>query len=127
LRRIVAVKVLQAPLHAREDIRRRFDREAHAVARLHHPFILDVYDFSGPQAQPSYLVTEFIRGETLRSFAEKHPFDPPELAAACLLPIAEALQHAHAAGVVHRDLKQETILGRAAGAVKLADFALAAV
>ncbi|HEX9577302.1 MAG TPA: protein kinase, partial [Myxococcales bacterium] len=60
LRRTVAVKVLHAHLHAREEIRRRFDREAHAVALLHHPFILDVYDFSGPEAQPSYLVTEFI-------------------------------------------------------------------
>ncbi|MCA1826835.1 MAG: serine/threonine-protein kinase [Myxococcales bacterium] len=127
LRRTVAVKVLHAHLHAREDIRRRFDREAHAVARLHHPFILDVYDFSGPTAQPSYLVTEFIRGETLRSFAEKHPFDPPELAAACLLPIAEALQHAHAAGVVHRDLKPENIMVREDGVVKLTDFGIAAL
>ena len=127
LRRTVAVKVLHAHLHSREDIRRRFDREAHAVARLHHPYILDVYDFSGPQAQPSYLVTEFIRGETLRSFAEKHPFDPPELAAACLLPIAEALQHAHAAGVVHRDLKPENIMVREDGVVKLTDFGIAAL
>ena len=127
LRRTVAVKVLHAHLNAREDIRRRFDREAHAVARLHHPFILDVYDFSGPQAQPSYLVTEFIRGETLRSFAEKHPFDPPELAAACLLPIAEALQHAHAAGVVHRDVKPENVMVREDGVVKLTDFGIAAL
>src|SRR6184192_891612 len=127
LRRTVAVKVLHAHLHAREDIRRRFDREAHAVARLHHPFILDVYDFSGPQAQPSYLVTEFIRGQTLRAFADEHPFDPPELAAACLLPIAEALQHAHAAGVVHRDLKPENIMVREDGVVKLTDFGIAAI
>ncbi|HZX97465.1 MAG TPA: serine/threonine-protein kinase, partial [Myxococcales bacterium] len=127
LRRIVAVKVLHAHLHAREEIRRRFDREAHAVARLHHPHILDVYDFSGPSAQPSYLVTEFIRGHTLRAFAEQHPFDPPELAAACLLPIAEALQHAHAAGVVHRDLKPENIMVREDGVVKLTDFGIAAL
>jgi serine/threonine-protein kinase len=127
LRRTVAVKVLHAHLHSREDIRKRFDREAHAVARLHHPFILDVYDFSGPQAQPSYLVTEFIRGHTLRAFAEEHPFDPPELAAACLLPIAEALQHAHAAGVVHRDLKPENIMVRDDGVVKLTDFGIAAL
>src|SRR4051794_806461 len=127
LRRTVAVKVLHAHLHSREEIRKRFDREAHAVARLHHPYILDVYDFSGPSAQPSYLVTEFIRGHTLRAFAEQHPFDPPELAAACLLPIAEALQHAHAAGVVHRDLKPENIMVREDGVVKLTDFGIAAL
>src|SRR5205823_10319297 len=61
LRRTVAVKVLHAHLHAREEIRRRFDLETHAVARLHHPFTLDVYDFSGPHADPSFLVTDFIR------------------------------------------------------------------
>ncbi len=127
LRRTVAVKVLHAHLHSREEIRKRFDREAHAVARLHHPFILDVYDFSGPQAQPSYLVTEFIRGKTLRAFADEHAFDPPELALVCLLPIAEALQHAHTAGVVHRDLKPENIMVREDGVVKLTDFGIAAL
>ena len=127
LRRIVAVKVSHPHLHAREDIRRRFDREAQAVARLHHPHILDVYDFSGLSAEPSYLVTEFIRGRTLREFAEGTVFDPPELAAACLLPIAEALEHAHAAGVVHRDLKPENVMVREDGVVKLTDFGIAAL
>jgi serine/threonine-protein kinase len=127
LRRTVAVKVLHPHLHAREDIRRRFDREAQAVARLHHPHILDVYDFSGLAAEPSYLVTEFIRGRTLREFAEAHRFDPPDLAAACLLPIAEALQHAHAAGVVHRDVKPENVMVRDDGVVKLTDFGIAAL
>ena len=127
LRRVVAVKVLHPHLHAREDIRRRFDREAQAVARLHHPHILDVYDFSGLAAEPSFLVTEFIRGRTLREFAEAHRFDPPELAAACLLPIAEALQHAHAAGVVHRDVKPENVMVREDGVVKLTDFGIAAL
>src|SRR5260370_41196459 len=88
--------VLPPHLPAREEIRRRFDRKAHAVARLHHPHILDVYDFSGPDAEPSYLVTEVIRGHTLRAFSEAHPFEPPALAAAGLLPRAEAPDHARA-------------------------------
>src|SRR5207237_215021 len=127
LRRVVAVKVLHPHLHAREDVRRRFDREAQAVARLHHPHILDVYDFSGLAAEPSYLVTEFILGRTLRALAEGTPFHPPELAAACLLPIAEALEHAHAAGVVHRDVKPENVMVREDGVVKLTDFGIAAL
>src|SRR6267154_1498667 len=127
LKRTVAVKVLHSHLHARPDIRRRFDREAQAVARLHHPHILDVYDFSGLSAQEAYLVTEFIRGSTLRVFGEQQSFDPPDLAAAALLPIAEALEHAHAAGVVHRDLKPENVMVREDGVVKLTDFGIAAL
>ena len=127
LKRTVAVKVLHAHLHARAEVRKRFDREAHAVARLHHPHILDVYDFSGPEADPSYLVIEFINGQTLRTFAEQHSFDPPELAVAALVPIAEALAHAHAAGVVHRDLKPENVMVRNDGVLKLTDFGIAAL
>src|SRR5438105_14302112 len=66
LRRTVAVKVLHAPLHSREELRKRFDRQAHPVARLHHPYILDVSDFSRPPAQPTHPFTQLIRAQTLR-------------------------------------------------------------
>src|SRR5439155_16526106 len=127
LKRIVAVKVLHSHLHSREEIRKRFAREAQAVARLSHPHILDVYDSSDPQAELSWLVMEFIRGTTLRQLADAHPFDPPELAAACIVPLAEALEHAHQAGVIHRDVKPENVMVREDGRLKLTDFGIAAV
>jgi tRNA A-37 threonylcarbamoyl transferase component Bud32 len=127
LKRAVAVKVLHPHLHARPEVRRRFDREAQAVARLHHPHIIEVYDFSGPDAEPSYLVTEFVPGQSLRTFAEAHAFDPPELAACCAVPLCGALEHAHAAGVVHRDIKPENVMVREDGEVKLTDFGIAAL
>jgi serine/threonine-protein kinase len=127
LRRAVAVKVLHPHLHGREEIRKRFAREAQAVARLHHPHILDVYDSSDPEAEPSWLVMEFVRGTNLRAFADQHPFDPPELAACCLVPLADALEHAHQGGVIHRDLKPENVMVREDGTVKLTDFGIAAI
>jgi len=127
LKRPVAVKVLHPHLHGREEIRKRFVREAQAVARLHHPNILDVYDSSDPGSEPSWLVMELIRGTTLRGFADAHAFDPPELAAACLVPLAEALEHAHGGGVIHRDVKPENVMVREDGTLKLTDFGIAAI
>ncbi len=127
LKRIVAVKVLHPHLHGREEIRKRFAREARAVARLSHANILDVFDSSEPESEPSWLVMEFIRGQTLRQFADLHAFDPPELGAACVLLLADALEHAHAAGVIHRDVKPENVMVREDGTLKLTDFGIAAV
>ena len=127
LRRVVAVKVLHPHLHGREEIRKRFAREAQAVARLHHPHILDVFDSSDPDAEPSWLVMEFVLGTNLRAFGDAHPFDPPELAASSMVPIAEALEHAHQGGVIHRDLKPENVMVREDGTIKLTDFGIAAI
>jgi len=129
LDREVAVKVLHPHLAGKEESRRRFSREAQAVAKLHHPNILEIYDFSGADGTEteSFIITEFIRGKTLRQLAELHPFHPPELAAMALHELADALEHAHAIGVIHRDIKPENVMIRDDGCLKLMDFGIAKI
>ena len=130
LDREVAVKLLHPHLAARAESRARFSREARAVARLSHPNIVEIYDYAGDAALESYLVTEFVRGRTLRAFAEEEGIGFPEIAALLARALASALVHAHSAGVIHRDLKPENVLvleapGRRA--VKLVDFGIARI
>src|SRR6266511_4014601 len=80
LDREVAVKLLHPHLASAADSRARFSREARAVARLAHPGIVEIYDYSGDAAVESYLVTEFVRGRTLRAFAHEVGFGFPEVA-----------------------------------------------
>ncbi len=130
LDREVAVKLLHPHLAARAESRARFSREARAVARLSHPNIVEIYDYAGDAAIESYLVTEFVRGRTLRSFAEEEGVGFPEVAALLARALADALVHAHSAGVIHRDLKPENVLVLEAGgrrAVKLVDFGIARI
>jgi serine/threonine-protein kinase len=130
LDREVAVKLLHPHLAARAESRARFSREARAVARLSHPNIVEIYDFAGDAAVESYLVTEFVRGRTLRAFAEQVGLGFPEIAALVTRALADALVHAHSAGVIHRDLKPENVLILEDGsrrAVKLVDFGIARI
>jgi serine/threonine-protein kinase len=129
LDREVAVKLLHPHLAARPEARARFSREARAVARLSHPNIVEIFDFAGEHAVESYLVTEFVRGRTLRAFADQVGIGFPEIGALVARALADALVHAHAAGVVHRDLKPENVLVAEAGrrAVKLVDFGIARI
>lgn len=127
LDRMVAVKFLHPHLASRDESRRRFSREAKAVARLHHRNILEIYAFSGEDVPDSYIVTEYIRGKTLRRFADEEPFHPPEIAAMAGHELAGALDHAHAIGVIHRDLKPENIMIREDGVLKLMDFGIAKI
>jgi len=127
LQREVAVKVLHPHLARQQDARARLAREARAVARLQHPNILEVFDFADPSAEDAFLVTELVRGETLKSFAERERLFPPELAALIIQQLACALGHAHEAGVIHRDLKPENVMVREDGVLKLMDFGIARV
>ena len=125
LGRDVAVKVLHPHLAGKEESRRRFSREARAVARLQHPNIVEIYDFSGDEESQSFIVTEYVRGRTLRVFGDEVGFGLPEIGVLVVERLAAALEHAHAAGVVHRDLKPENVMVRDDGALKLMDFGIA--
>ncbi|MBN1207949.1 MAG: serine/threonine protein kinase [Myxococcaceae bacterium] len=125
LDREVAVKVLHPHLAGRDESRRRLAREAKAVARLHHPNILEVFDFSSADSQNAYIVTEYIRGQTLRHFLDEGGIEPPEIAAMIVHELAAALAHAHEEGVIHRDLKPENVMVREDGVLKLMDFGIA--
>ena len=127
LDREVAVKVLHPHLATKLESRKRLEREAKAVARLHHANILEVFDFAGADSAEAYIVTELIRGKTLRQFITEESLQPPEIAAMVVFEIASALAHAHDQGVIHRDLKPENVMVREDGVLKLMDFGIAKI
>jgi hypothetical protein len=129
LEREVAVKLLHPHLASAPESRARFSREARAVARLSHPGIVEIYDYAGDAAVESYLVTEFVRGRTLRAFAAEVGVGYPELGMLIGRALTDALVHAHSAGVIHRDLKPENVLVHEGEppALKLADFGIARI
>ncbi|HET9551899.1 MAG TPA: serine/threonine-protein kinase, partial [Anaeromyxobacteraceae bacterium] len=129
LDREVAVKLLHPHLAEAAESRARFSREARAVARLAHPGIVEIYDYAGDGAPEAYLVTEFIRGRTLRAYAQQVGFGFPEVGLLVGRALCDALVHAHSAGVIHRDLKPENVLVQEGErpAIKLADFGIARI
>jgi serine/threonine protein kinase len=122
LGRDVAIKVLPPHLAAAPEVRARFEREARTISQLNHPHICTLFDI-GHQAGVDYLVMELLEGETLAHRLEKGPLPVPEVLALGT-QIADALDRAHRAGVVHRDLKPGNVMLTKSGA-KLMDFGLA--
>jgi len=108
---------------------RRFEREAQASARLHHPNIVTIHDYGLLSTEGAYLVMELIAGETLGATIKRERQLAPGVAAHLFEQILDGLKSAHAAGVVHRDLKPENVLlsNNDAGhaRVHLLDFGLA--
>lgn len=125
LKRDVAVKVMHPHLAARKDARHRFSREAQNIARLKHSNIVDVYDFSVSGDETSFIVTEFVHGETVSAYTAAHGPFMPQAAALIGYAIAGALAHAHAAGIVHRDIKPDNLMISRDGQIKLMDFGIA--
>lgn len=122
LDRIVAIKILSANLSENSELAARFEREARAISSLNHPHICHLYDI-GTQDGTSYLVMEYLEGETLADRLRKGPL-PLKQALDVAIQIAEALAFAHRAGILHRDLKPGNVMLTPSGA-KLLDFGLA--
>ncbi len=123
LDRTVAIKVLPAHLADSSDLRQRFEREARAISSLNHPHICSLYDV-GHQDGVSFLVMEYLEGETLAQRLERGAL-PLSDVLKYGVQIADALDKAHRQGVVHRDLKPGNIMLTPQGGAKLMDFGLA--
>jgi tRNA A-37 threonylcarbamoyl transferase component Bud32 len=127
LKREVAIKVLHPHLLAEPESKARLEREAQAVAKLQHDNILQVFDYSGSNALSSYIVTEFIDGQTLKQFFSARKTPRPEIAALIAIELGTALAHAHKLGIIHRDIKPENVMVRKDGMLKLMDFGVAQI
>jgi serine/threonine-protein kinase len=124
LGRDVVVKVLRPDLAADEALRGSFHQEAINAARLTHPNIVALYD-TGEQEGVNYIVMELVDGATLRDVLDAHGPLPPARAARLASEVLHALEYAHQAGVIHRNLKPANILLCDDGSVKVADFSIA--
>ena len=122
IRRIVAVKVLGVrPGILAEDVE-RFAREAHAAGRLRHPGVIAIHDV-GHHEQDPFIVMDFVAGTTLRALLVERR--PARQVLSLVREVALALDHAHARGVVHRDVKPANVLIDEDGRPILTDFGLA--
>jgi len=122
LDRVVAIKVPRPEFARDRGFSEQFRREARTAARLSHPNVVAVYD-SGEERGLPWIVMEHISGRTLRDLLDSQRRLSPETTAELLGPVADALDHAHHAGVVHLDVKPENLL-LTSETVKVADFGL---
>jgi eukaryotic-like serine/threonine-protein kinase len=124
MRRRVAIKILPTENMTDPVLLERFYREARAVAALDHPNIVGAYDIDH-DGDMHFLVLEYVDGANLHSIVERFgPLSVPR-AINCILQAADGLQHAHEAGLVHRDVKPGNLLFDRSGTVKILDLGLA--
>lgn len=123
LDRTVALKFVLSSIGDQLNGHERLVREAKACAALNHPNITTIHDF-GEDGSQSFIVMEFVEGVTLQEAIQQRSFEPEEIVAIGI-QIADALDAAHAKGIIHRDLKSANVMLDASGRVKVMDFGLA--
>ena len=134
IERIVAIKTIRPEQLNRSqaaEILARFKREAIAAGRLNHPHIVAIYEYgedagaSGGAGSIAYIAMEFVQGRELRDYFEANERFPLPAVERIMGEILDALEHAHARGVTHRDMKPANVILLEQGAVKVADFGIA--
>lgn len=123
MKRAVALKLIRFGDHENPTILVRFAREARAAAKLRHPNITQAFDFD-QAGDYHYIAMEFIEGVTLQDWIQKTGVMPWAQAAYYMAQASSALEHAHQAGLVHRDVKPGNMMVDVAGALKLLDLGL---
>ncbi|MCA9145052.1 MAG: protein kinase, partial [Planctomycetales bacterium] len=133
LKRDVAIKVAHVGIHARPDLQERFEREGHLAARLHHPNIVPVFETGVDQGR-MFIVSEYSPGPSLETWLQERagPIEP-RIAAELVRQLADAADHAHRQGLIHRDIKPGNVLLTISGdgaadlppVPRLTDFGLA--
>lgn len=125
MQRVVAIKVIEVPeVNESGEIRKRFQREVRAAARLSHPNIVTAFD-ADQFGETFFLVMEFVEGRDLATEVAQQGALSVAKSVACILQAARGLGHAHAQGIVHRDIKPRNLLLADSGLVKILDLGLA--
>ncbi|MBL8148845.1 MAG: serine/threonine protein kinase [Blastocatellia bacterium] len=129
LDRVIALKVVLPDFVSSNETLERFRREARATARLNHPSVITIYDFGVLNNGRAYLAMELLSGRSLREDIEREEVLTPKRVLELYKPICEAVQAAHNAGVIHRDLKPDNIVIETSEAglehIKVVDFGIA--
>ena len=123
LDRKVAIKFLPSESTADSQAKRRLIREARAAAKLDHPNICAIHEV-GEEDGRSFIVMQYLEGETLASRIARKPMEPGE-SLEVAVEVADALSEAHSRGIIHRDIKPQNIMLTARGQSKVMDFGLA--
>lgn len=126
LDRIVAIKLLPLEVSADHEFAERFKREARTMGKMNHPNIVSVFDFGTTLEGHLYFVMEYVEGTTLHHLIRTTGLKPPQ-ALEIIMGVCEALNFAHAEGIVHRDIKPANVLVDVRGRVKVTDFGLARI
>ncbi|ETS93837.1 putative serine/threonine-protein kinase PrkC [Veillonella sp. AS16] len=124
LGRPVAIKILHANFANDDEFVKRFKREAQAAGKLNHPNIVNMYDVGFDQ-NLHYIIMEYVDGETLKEYITRHGRLSIDEAVKFTIAIAEGLEHAHAMGIVHCDIKPHNVIITRTGRVKVTDFGIA--